>query len=157
MNKKVLLGVLVLVLAGGNVGTVRRTEDPIRNTQTDGIAYQQKMEEEKDGVKGPLAYSVKYNPKENFFIELPFEKEKKSSSKGIVTEKVPSSADTAGWWEEQPTASKTVPSAETVSESPPPEPLPEAEQVKNPEAAAQPVSGAGVEKAPSGKGDDYWW
>ena len=144
------------VLAGLNLGTVRRTEDPIRDTQTDGILYQQKMEEEKDGKKGPLMYHVKYNPRESFFIDPPFEKAKKTSPKETVTEKAPASTDTTGWWEEQPTDSKAVPPTETVSE-PRPEPLPEADKVQSHEAAEQPAAAPGAEGAKSGKGDNYWW
>ena len=156
MNRKALFFIFVSVLAGLNLASVRQTEDPIRYTQTNGILYEQKMEEEKDGKKGPLMYHVRNNPRESFFIDPPFEKEKKSSSKEAVTEQAPSSADTAGWWEEQPTTPQAVSPTETVSQ-PLPEPSPEAEKVQSSEAAEQPAAAPEVEKAPSGKGDDYWW
>ena len=148
--------IFLSVLAGLNLGSIRRTENPIRDTQTNPILYEQKKEEEKDGEKGPLLYHVKNSPWETFFIDPPFEKEKKSSSKEIVTEKTPSSADTAGWWEEQSTAPQAVPPTETVSESPP-ESLPEAGKVRDHEASQQPAAVPEAEKAPSGKGDNYWW
>ena len=144
------------VLAGLNLGTVRKAEDPIRDTQTNPILYEQKKEEEKDGKKGPLMYHVKNNPREAFFIDPPFEKETKSSSEEIVTENAPSSEDTAGWWEEQSTTSQEVPPAETVSE-PLPEPLSEEEKARDLEATEQPEVVPETEKAPSGKGDDSWW
>jgi hypothetical protein len=156
MNKSMLFFIFVVVLGGLSLGTVRKAEDPIRDTQTNGILYEQKMEEEKDGKKGPLMYHVKNNPRESFFTDPPFEKEAKSSSKSVAAEKGLPSEDTAGWWEEQPTASQTVPSTERVSE-PIPEPLPEAETAQVHEATEPPVATPGDESAPSGKGDDYWW
>ncbi len=152
MNKRTLILIFVSVLAGLNLGSIRRAEDPIRNTQTNPILYEQKKEEEKDGKKGPLMYHVKNNPREGFFIDPPIEKEKKSSSGESVTEKAPSAADTAGWWEEQPTDAQAVLPAETVSE-----PLPEAERVQDLEAVEQPATAPEAENTPSGKGDDYWW
>lgn len=148
--------VFLSILAGLSLGSVRKAEDPIRDTQTNPILYKQKMEEEKDGKKGPLMYHVKNNPRESFFIDLPYEAEKKTSAGKPVTEEAPVSGDTAGWWEEQPTDPQAVPPAETVSE-PLPEPLPEAEQPQNPEGAGQSVSEAESENAPAAKGDDYWW
>ena len=160
--------IFLSVLAGLNLGTVRKAEDPIRDTQTNPILYEQKKEEEKDGKKGPLLYHVKNNPRESFFIDPPFEKEKKSSSGEIVTEKAPDSKETAGWWEEQPTASQaTAPvetavefqtgaSSETIAESSS-EPLPEAEKSRDSDAAQQPAAVSSAENAPSGKGDDAWW
>lgn len=148
--------IFVSVLAGLNLGTIRKAEDPIRDTQTNPILYEQKKEEEKDGKKGPLLYHVKNSPRETFFIDPPFEKEKKSSLGGIVTEKTPAATDTAGWWEEQSTAPQTEPSVERISE-PQPEVLPDSEKIQEPETAEQPAAVVGDEKAPSGKGDDYWW
>ena len=148
--------IFLSVLAGLNLGSIRRTENPIRDTQTNPILYEQKKEEEKDGEKGPLLYHVKNSPWETFFIDPPFEKEKKSSSKEIVTEKAPSSADTAGWWEEQSTAPQAVPPTETVSE-PLQELLPEAEKIQDRETAERPAAVTEAENATSGKKDDYWW
>ena len=156
MNKKTVLFIFVSFLAGLSLGSIRKAEDPIRDTQTNPILYEQKKEEEKDGKKGPLLYHVTNYPRESFFIDPPFEKEKKSSSKEIVTKEAPSSADIAGWWEEQSTAPQAVPPAETVSGLLP-EPLPEAERVQDHEATEQPAPETGAENAPSGKGSDYWW
>ncbi|MEI7752136.1 MAG: hypothetical protein WCJ71_08615 [Candidatus Omnitrophota bacterium] len=152
MDKRALFFIFLSVLAGLNLASVRQAEDPIRDAQTGGILYEQKMEEEKDGKKGPLMYHVRNNPRESFFIDPPFEKAKKSPSKEAVTEQAPSSADTTGWWEEQPATPQAVPPNETVSE-----PLPEAEKVQSSEAVEQPAAVPEAEKAPSGKGDDYWW
>ena len=156
MNKRALFFIFVLGMAALNLGSVRQTDDPVRDTQTNPILYKQKMEEEKDGKKGPLLYHVQNSPRETFFIDPPFEKEKKDPSKEIVTEKTSSSTDTTGWWEEQSTTPSKVPPAETVSE-PLPEPLPEAEKVRDHEAVGQPAATPEAEKAPDGKGDDTWW
>ena len=154
MNRKVIFFIFVSIFAGLNLGSIWKAEDPIRDTQTNPILYEQKKEEEKDGKKGPLLYNVKYIPREKFFIDPPYEADKKSTPKGVVTEQAPPSADTTGWWEEQPTAPQAVPPAETVSESLP-EPLPKVEKVRDHEAAEQPAVVPEAEKSPSGKGDNY--
>lgn len=156
MDNKAIFFIFLSVLAGLNVGSIRRAEDPIRDTQTNPILYEQKKEEEKDGKKGPLLYHVKNSPRETFFIDPPYEKEKRTVTEETVTQKTPSFSDTSGWWEEQSTVPPTEAPAETVSE-PRPEALPEAEQAQNPEVAAQSTSAPEAENAPSGKGDDYWW
>ncbi|MBN1688799.1 MAG: hypothetical protein JW893_06830 [Candidatus Omnitrophica bacterium] len=70
---KTLLGMFVLVVIVGlfHMGTVRKKEDPIRNTQTDPVAYKAKQEELKDGPKGAPAPSLKFYEKEEFLIEPP--------------------------------------------------------------------------------------
>ena len=162
MNKNILFLIFVSALAGLNLGTVRKAEDPIRDTQTNPILYEQKKEEEKDGKKGPLMYHVKNNPRETFFIDPPFEKEKKSFSGEIATEKISSPGDDASWWEEQPTVPQTGQPAETVPE-PLPEPLAEAGKVQTGNDAEPPALTPGGEgaaseaEAPPDKSNDYWW
>ena len=156
MNRKAAFFLFVSFLAALNLGTVRKSEDPIRDTQTNPILYEQKKEEEKDGKKGPLLYHVRNYPRESFFIDPPLVKEKKNFPEKIVTEKAPSSVDTAGWWEEQPTASPAVLPGETVSE-PSSEPLGETEKVQDQEASEPSAVVPEAENAPSGQKDDYWW
>jgi hypothetical protein len=154
MNKRALFLIFVSVLSGLNLGSIRKAEDPIRDTQTNPILYEQKKEEEKDGKKGPLMYNVKNNPRESFFIDPPYEKAKKGPSQEIVTEKVASSTSTSGWWEEQSTDPQKVSSDGKVSE---PLPEPSLEVEKGPEAAEPSAAAPEAEDAKSGKGDDYWW
>jgi len=155
MDKRAVFFIFVSVLASLNLGSIRKAEDPIRDTQTNPILYEQKKEEEKDGKKGPLMYNVKYNPRESFFIDPPFEKEKKSSSEKIVTE-ASSSGGVADWWEDQPTDSQAVSPAESVAE-PLPEPLPEAEGVQGDEVVEPVAVSPEAGNAASGQGDDQWW
>ncbi len=155
MNAKAVFFIFVSVLAGMSLGSIRKSEDPIRDTQTNPILYEQKKEEEKDGIKGALLYHVNNSPHETFFIDPPFEKEKKSSSKVVATEETP--AETSGWWEEQPTTVPAVAPAEKAAEQPPSESLPEAEKVRSQENGEQPAVVPEAKKAASGKGDDYWW
>ncbi len=61
-----------------HVGSVRKKDDPIRNTQTDPIALKDKMEEIKDGEKEAPLPSFKLYPKSRFLTELPMESEKKT-------------------------------------------------------------------------------
>jgi len=156
MSNKAVFCIFLTVLAALNLGSVRKSEDPIRDTQTNPILYEQKKEEEKDGKKGPLMYNVKNSPRANFFTDPPFEKEKKSSSQAIVTEEAPSVPGAADWWEERSTVPQAAFPAETVSE-PSPEPLPEAEKALDHETAEQPQVVPEAESASSDKGDDHWW
>ena len=52
-----------------NLGTIRKKENPILKTQTNPIAWKDKLEEIKDGVKGPPAPSWKLYPKSRFQTE----------------------------------------------------------------------------------------
>ena len=58
------------------MGTIRKQEDPITKTQTDPILYKQKLEETKDGEKGPPTPSWKLYPKEGFMADSPVENKK---------------------------------------------------------------------------------
>ncbi len=151
MNRKVPFLIFVVLLAGINTGTVRHTDDPIRDNQTSGIGYQQKMEEEKDGVKGPLAYSVKYNPKDTFFVDPPFdEKEKASAREKVKTEKKPPAF--SDWWEEKP--------AQGVATPAPEESMEESNAVGEKEAPLEgpaEKAGSGAESGNDAKGGDSWW
>jgi len=101
-----MLGVIAMALL--NLGVIRRNEDPVRDTQTDPIAYKQKMEQEKDGVKGPLLYHVKNSPKDTFFIDPPYAKGTPALEASAPETKP---ADLSNWWEEQPTDVKNPPVA----------------------------------------------
>ena len=126
MHKRALFLILLSILAGLNVASIRRSEDPVRDTQTNPILYSQKMEEEKDGKKGPLLYHVKNNPREAFFIDPPYEAEAKAPVKETGSETAsPSSADTGGWWEEQPAGTTTAATPEESIAPPVPQSLPE--------------------------------
>lgn len=154
---------LFIVLMGAmNLATVRRSEDPIRDTQTDPILYKQKMEQEKDGVKGPLLYNVKYNPKDTFFVDPPFVKQTGSILAPVGgAEAKP--ADTANWWEEQPVETEgSLPESreaaappsgktaagreETLSESAPTDQI-------SPESTPAPDTSSSSEASK----EDYWW
>jgi hypothetical protein len=102
-------------------------------------------------------YHVKNNPRESFFIDPPYEAEKKTSTGKSVTEEAPVSGDTAGWWEEQPMDAAQAPLPVEAAAEPLPGPSPDAEQALNPEASEESVPGAEGENAPAAKGDDYWW
>mgnify|MGYP001288008708 CR=1 FL=1 len=138
MGRNAVFFIFMSVLAGLNLGTVRRSEDPIRDTQTNPILYEQKKEEEKDGKKGPLLYHVKNYPREGFFIDPPFEKEKKTSLEGAVTEKAAPSLEATSWWEEQP-ALPQAPSLAEAAAQPLPGSLPEAGMASKSEVAEQPA------------------
>jgi hypothetical protein len=157
MNRKAVFLIFISVLSGLNLGTVRQAEDPIRDTQTNPILYEQKKEEEKDGVKGPLLYHVNNYPRETFFIDPPYEADKKNSAKETSTEEAPVPAGISGWWEEQPTTPQTASPAGTVAE-PLRESLPKEQQDRDHGVPDQTAASAPDAKHDSeGKGTDYWW
>jgi len=99
MRPKYLFSILVLALAMLNMGVIRRNEDPIRDTQTNPILYEQKKQEEKDGKKGALLYSVKYNPPSEFLVAPPVDTQ---GDKEVAQKAKETGTDITGWWEETP-------------------------------------------------------
>lgn len=94
-------------------GTIRKQDDPIRNTQTDPILHKQKMEEIKDGEKGAPTPSWKLYPKEKFLAKSPVENEPNagtSTSSGRIPnlgEPIPENIseedeNEENWWTENP-------------------------------------------------------
>jgi hypothetical protein len=156
MNTKAITFIFLSALAILNIGTIRRAEDPIRDTQTNPILYEQKKEEEKGGKKGPLLYNVKYNPWEAFFIDPPYEKDKKSSTPKGITEAGNESVETEGWWEEPAAPSGASSSVEAAAESSQ-ESSSYWEEVPNQNVESHPASEANTKNTSSGQGDDYWW
>lgn len=73
MEKRFWLFVFFLFLVTPHFGTVRKKDDPILRTQTDPIAYKDKMEEIKDGEKEAPSPSFRYYPKSRFLAEPPVE------------------------------------------------------------------------------------
>ncbi|MBU9889395.1 MAG: hypothetical protein KTQ49_05975 [Candidatus Omnitrophica bacterium] len=149
MRKRILIFILVSGLAVVHSGAIRRSDDPIRNAQTDGISFQQKMEEEKDGVKGPSSYSVRYNPNDTFFIDPPFDKEEDTAAGVERVVREPSGL--SDWWEEQPAQESPAASGER--------PL-EVMGVAH-EGASSEDGNEVIEDVPApsdaGANDDYWW
>ncbi len=146
MNTKAITFIFLSALAILNLGTVRKAEDPIRDTQTNPILYEQKKEEEKEGKKGPLLYNVKNNPREAFFIDPPYEKDGKSSTEDAMTEVAKEPVGTEGWWEES--AESPQSSSEETSEG---------QSVADSGAKEKHVPDSDDENASSGPSKDYWW
>ncbi|HOW88301.1 MAG TPA: hypothetical protein P5561_01390 [Candidatus Omnitrophota bacterium] len=150
MNKNTLFFIFLSVLAGLNVASIRKAEDPIRDTQTNPILYEQKKEEEKEGKKGPLLYSVKHNPKEDFFIEPPYEKSKDAVSQEDAIQATAEPIEAGGWWEEP--AGPQASSGEFIEESPEKYPSEEqeiADSDRDSDIKEEPLSEPSKE--------DYWW
>ena len=144
MNKKTWFIIFIGVLAGLNLAAIRKAEDPIRDTQTNPILYEQKMEEEKDGKKGPLLYSVKNNPRGTFFVEPPFEAVSKPSPGKSTPKKAAEFDETSGWWEEQP-GEFDAPSSEGAPQGTLWDPSGEVPGAQDSEGAH------------AASDDDYWW
>ena len=73
-------GFILVIIASINLGTVRKKEDPILHTQTNPIAYKDKMEEIKDGVKGAPSPSFKHYEKNEFLVDPSIENEELDTS-----------------------------------------------------------------------------
>lgn len=63
--------ILVCGIAFFSLGTVVKKKDAIQLTQTDPIAYKDKVKEEAEGKKGPPAPTLELFPKEKFLAEGP--------------------------------------------------------------------------------------
>lgn len=63
--------ILVCGVAFFSLGTVVKKKDAIQLTQTDPIAYKDKVKEEAEGKKGPPAPTLELFPKEKFLVEGP--------------------------------------------------------------------------------------
>ncbi len=70
LSKSYLLIVLSATLIL-QTGAIRKNQDPIKDTQTEPIAYSDKQEALKDGEKGAPAPSFKFYEKENFLVRTP--------------------------------------------------------------------------------------
>jgi hypothetical protein len=77
-----LCGIAIL-----NLGTIRKKDDPILRTQTEPISVKEKLEEIKDGEKGPPTPSFQLYPRNGFLTEPPFETGKAAA--GQLQAKIP--------------------------------------------------------------------
>ena len=116
--KKAVRVVSTVVVLGSllNIGTIRKKEDPILKTQTDPIAYKQKMEETKDGPKGAPMPSFNLYPKERFFSDPAVgdakgeESSMDSSAKEKVSEvAVPQEEESEEWWGDEAPEAEEIP------------------------------------------------
>ncbi len=76
---KRFLAVLLVGITFLSLGAVVKKKDSIQNTQTDPIAYQEKVRQEAEGKKGPPVPTLDLFPKENFLGEGPVEEFKVGS------------------------------------------------------------------------------
>ncbi len=89
----------VLLFLHGNA--ILKKEDPIQDTQTDAILYDQKMEQEKDGVKAAATPKVIYYGGQGFLTKSGLAKNEQESSAGAQKKKK-QSFSWSDWWEEKP-------------------------------------------------------
>lgn len=100
-----------------HVNAILKAEDPIADTQTEAISYDQKMEQDKDGVKAPATPKMIYYGGQGFLTRSSlskYENEIASASKGKKKEKF----NWSDWWEDKPSETQTdtaeIKPAETV-------------------------------------------
>lgn len=72
MKSNLCSGMVVVVISGFfHLGAILKEEDHIVRTQTDPISYEKKMEELKDGEKGPSMPKIEYYKKTDFLTMAP--------------------------------------------------------------------------------------
>lgn len=69
--KQLQLISLMIIIALLNLASIRKSEDPVINTQTNPIAHQEKLEEIKEGEKGAPSPLFIHFQKEPFLIDPP--------------------------------------------------------------------------------------
>ncbi len=107
----------LLLIGFLHVNAILKAEDPIADTQTEAISYDQKMEQDKDGVKAPATPKMIYYGGQGFLTRSSlskYENEIASASKGKKKEKF----NWSDWWEDKPSETQTdtaeIKPAETV-------------------------------------------
>ncbi len=116
MNKQFwVLGYLALI-GLIHVNAFLKSEDPIRDTQTDPISYDKKMEEEKDGVKAPSSPRVVFYGGQGFLSKknsVSHADDGQEMKKSVKKE----SFNWADWWGDKPSASNSAPASTEAVES----------------------------------------
>lgn len=84
-----------------HVNAILKAEDPISETQTDAILYEQKMEQEKDGVKGPATPKMIYYGGQGFLTKNSVSKYEKETGSGSAAAKK-EAFDWSEWWDDKP-------------------------------------------------------
>lgn len=105
----------ILWLVHGNA--ILKHEDPIQDTQTEAILYDQKMEQEKDGVKAAATPKVIYYGGQGFLTKSSLAKNEKEGE-GASAKKKKQSFNWSDWWEEKPAEPETQEQAAVEEELP---------------------------------------
>jgi len=98
---RAMLAVWLAALLFLHMNAILRNEDPIQSAQTEGILFDQKMEQEKDGVKAASTPKVIYYGGQGFLTKSSLSKNEKESERGI-TKKKKQTFNWSDWWEEKP-------------------------------------------------------
>ncbi|MFA6599853.1 MAG: hypothetical protein WCU74_02400 [Candidatus Omnitrophota bacterium] len=132
MQKSFFLMVVGVVAVGFlNMGVIRKKDDHVAFAQTDPILYEKKMEELKDGEKGPSMPVMTLYAKSDFLTKSPVrdeagqapsapEGEEAPLEEGLPEDLGPAAEEGAGdeyWWVEED--GKEQKEQEEVKESPP--------------------------------------
>ncbi len=103
----------ILWLVHGNA--ILKHEDPIQDTQTEAILYDQKMEQEKDGVKAAATPKVIYYGGQGFLTKSSLAKNEKEGE-GASAKKKKQTFNWSDWWEEKPAEPETQETQVAVEE-----------------------------------------
>lgn len=150
----------ILALHGN---AILKNEDPIQAVQTEGILYEQKMEQEKDGVKGPATPKVIYYGGQGFFNRTSIASDEEESA-GNAAKKKKSVFNWSDWWEEKP-AENEAPAEQEAIESVGSQQMPEAQPFDADDFWGEPKSPSSENSSnlpppessvPQVSGDDWW-
>ncbi len=164
----------ILWLVHGNA--ILKHEDPIQDTQTEAILYDQKMEQEKDGVKAAATPKVIYYGGQGFLTKSSLAKNEKEGE-GASAKKKKQTFNWSDWWEEKPAEPETQETQVAVEEELPIQeedsqegesssglgvlaaetPIQESAADFWGEAPDSPIASSSAQEAPSKPATDDWW
>lgn len=103
LKKAGILSWLAILLVV-HVNAILKNDNPLEDSQTEAILYDQKMEQEKDGVKAAATPKVIYYGGQGFLTKSSLAKNEKESE-GAAVKKKKQSFNWSDWWEEKPVES----------------------------------------------------
>ncbi|HRK62437.1 MAG TPA: hypothetical protein PLY88_07825 [Candidatus Omnitrophota bacterium] len=98
---RVMLAVWLVSILFLHMNAILKNEDPLQDAQTEGILYDQKMEQEKDGVKAAATPKVIYYGGQGFLTQSSLSKNEKELEGGVAKKKK-QMFNWSDWWEEKP-------------------------------------------------------
>lgn len=162
-NNFVLAGYFSLICCL-HVNAILKADDPIRDTQTEEILYEQKMEQEKDGVKAPATPKVIFYGGQGFLTRSSLSENDSGETKDPASKKK-NIFNWSDWWDEKPAEENAPEAVETQGFELPGDdglllekeaPSSQEKQPEEPLAEALDGFSAGSEESVP-VADDAWW
>jgi len=100
-KKQILIPAYLLLVCGLHWNAILKADDPISEGQSEAILYDQKMEQDKDGVKAPATPKMIYYGGQGFLTKNSLSKYEKEIT-AVTTGKKRENFNWSDWWEEKP-------------------------------------------------------